>query len=191
MVYYYFITYHQEVFEREEPVDVEIYPQYIPLTPDQVEYHLAHPEAKRYEIEHKDDPIPVPTIDEVRQRKIMYIERYDVSSAVNEFFIDNRALWLDKAMRNSLAYTLQIEKEAGRQTSNLWYEGICIILPIDMAIEMLSKLEIYAKDCYDVTATHKFNVSNLETKEEIEAYDYTVNYPEKLSFITSEYEKGI
>lgn len=57
-MYYYFITNRQEVFEREEAVDVTVYPQYKELTPDQVEYHLAHPEAKRYEIEHKDDPIP-------------------------------------------------------------------------------------------------------------------------------------
>lgn len=63
-MYYYFITTRQEVYEREEAVDVTVYPQYKELTPDQIEYHLAHPEAKRYEIEHKDDPIPpVPPFD--------------------------------------------------------------------------------------------------------------------------------
>ena len=47
---------------------------------------------------------------------------------------------------------------------------------------MLSALELYALECYNVTAAHKAAVSALESVEDIVAYDYTENYPEKLNF---------
>jgi len=47
---------------------------------------------------------------------------------------------------------------------------------------MLSSLEIYALECYNQTATHKAAVEALTTAEEINNYDYTTGYPEKLTF---------
>jgi hypothetical protein len=47
---------------------------------------------------------------------------------------------------------------------------------------MLSALEVYAVDCYNVTTDHIYAIQSLTTIEEIEAYDYTVGYPEKLTF---------
>lgn len=42
------------------------------------------------------------------------------------------------------------------------------------------KAELYALECYNVTASHKANIEQLTTIEEVEAYDYTIGYPEKL-----------
>lgn len=75
-----------------------------------------------------------------------------------------------------------MEKESGRTVSTLWYDNICFTLPISLFKQMLQQLEIYAKDCYNVTAQHKLDIENLETKEEVEEYDITVGYPEKLTF---------
>ena len=47
---------------------------------------------------------------------------------------------------------------------------------------MLSALELYALNCYNVTAKHKVAVENLNNLEEALGYNYTVGYPEKLSF---------
>ena len=47
---------------------------------------------------------------------------------------------------------------------------------------MLDKLEIYALNCFDITSKHKRNVYQISTIEEIENYDYTSGYPEKLTF---------
>ena len=47
---------------------------------------------------------------------------------------------------------------------------------------MLQALEIYALACYNVTEEHKAAVNALTTIEEVDAYDYTTDYPEKLSF---------
>ena len=47
---------------------------------------------------------------------------------------------------------------------------------------MLAALEVYAVDCYNKTTDHIFTVNALETLEEVEAYNYMVDYPEVLTF---------
>jgi hypothetical protein len=47
---------------------------------------------------------------------------------------------------------------------------------------MLSALEVYAVDCYNKTTDHQYAINALGTIEEIEAYDFTIGYPEKLIF---------
>lgn len=186
MKYYYFIKNDQRVFVIDEQVDIKIYPQYKELTSEQIEYYLAHPEAKRWEIEHHNDPVPEPTLDDAKRDKIFEIDEYDISPAVNEFFIGNQSLWLDKATRTGLNFSLIMEEEAGRTESTLWYNNICFTLPISLFKQMLQQLELYAKDCYNVTAQHKVEVENLETREEVIAYDITSGYPEKLTFMLPE-----
>lgn len=40
----------------------------------------------------------------------------------------------------------------------------------------------YARECWNVTESHLAAAASLTTVEEMKAYDYTVGYPEKLSF---------
>ena len=47
---------------------------------------------------------------------------------------------------------------------------------------MLYALEVYASECYDVTARHEANIAELDNIEMVDAYDYTVGYPQKLVF---------
>lgn len=47
---------------------------------------------------------------------------------------------------------------------------------------MLSALELYALECYNVTAAHKANVMALESVGDVVAYDYESGYPDKLNF---------
>ena len=95
-------------------------------------------------------------------------------------------MWLDKATRVGLMNSTTIEKAAGNETTTLWFAiggmETQIVVPCDGAIQMLSQLEMYALDCYNRTAAHKAAVAKLTTKEEVEAYDFTTGYPEKLSF---------
>ena len=49
-------------------------------------------------------------------------------------------------------------------------------------MQMLSALELYALDCYNVTAAHKADIEALTTVEDVVAYDYEIDYPEKLNF---------
>lgn len=122
------------------------------------------------------------SIQEWRDRKINEIHAYDTSASVNSFTLGIAHLWLDKSTRVGLMNSITIEKEAGRTTTTLWFSDVQYTLPIDTAIGMLNALELYALECYNVTAQHLAAVSKLTTVEEINAYDYTVGYPEKLVF---------
>ena len=47
---------------------------------------------------------------------------------------------------------------------------------------MLNSLELYALDCYNVTQLHLAAIKKMYIVSQIEEYDYTVGYPEKLLF---------
>lgn len=124
---------------------------------------------------------PAPTLAQVKVRKLSEIDAYDTSSAVNGFSLNGMEMWLDKSTRVGLMNSIGIEQAAGRETSTLWFGDVSITIECARAIELLSALELYALACYNVTAQHKAEVNALTTIEEVEAYDYTTGYPDKLN----------
>lgn len=110
------------------------------------------------------------------------IMNYDSSDNVNMFFIGELPMWLDKNTRAGLLLRFQAEKASGLNNTTLWYNGMQFPLGVDMAIEMLYAIELYASACYDNTQMHISNISKLTTNKEIEEYDYKVGYPDKLYF---------
>jgi hypothetical protein len=112
--------------------------------------------------------------------KIAEIAAYDTSDKVNGFVLNGMLVWLDKATRVGLMNSTTIAKAAGQQTTTLWLGGIKLVVDCDKAIQLLSALEMYALECFNVTASHKAAVSELTTIEEVEAYDYKAGYPKML-----------
>lgn len=112
--------------------------------------------------------------------KIAEIAAYDTSSSVNGFVLNGLLVWLDKATRVGLMNSTTIAKAAGQQTTTLWLGGIKLVVDCDKAIQLLSALEMYALECFNVTASHKQAVSELTTIEEVEAYNYKSGYPKML-----------
>ena len=108
------------------------------------------------------------------------IEAYDTSSSVNGFILNGERVWLDKATRVGLMNSTQIVKAMGKKTTTLWFGGMQIEVNCDKAIGLLSALEMYALECFNVTAAHKKAVAELNTVEEVLGYDYTKGYPEQL-----------
>lgn len=121
-------------------------------------------------------------LDKAKKDILKKIDEYDKSANVNSFLLNGISVWLNKDTRVGLMNSLTIEKNAGKEESTLWFNNICITINCDAAIQMLSALELYALNCYNVTAKHKVAVENLNNLEEVLGYDYTVGYPEKLSF---------
>lgn len=119
-----------------------------------------------------------PTLDELRARKLAEIDTYDTSEAVNSFTLDGAQVWLDKATRVGLMNSLSCEKAAGRSTTTLWLGTTSLTLGIDLAMQLLAQVELYALECYNVTAAHRAAVAALTTPEAIAAYDHTTGYPE-------------
>lgn len=114
--------------------------------------------------------------------KIADIAEYDNSVAVNEFYCNNIPMWLDKETRSGLLTRFNAEKAAGIESTTLWYGTQSFSLTVDKGIEMMNAIELYASACYDKTSEHKANEAALETIEEVNSYDYTTGYPEKLHF---------
>lgn len=107
---------------------------------------------------------------------------YDSSKEVNQFYINDIPMWLDKVTRAGLMLRFQAEQASGKTETILWHNGMQFPLTLDTAFQMLYALEIYASECYDNTQKHLGIVSNLSTIEEVESYDYTTGYPDKLRF---------
>ena len=124
----------------------------------------------------------VPTLEEIKARKVDEILAYDSSSAVNEFSIGGVPMWLDKATRAGLLLRFEAEGKVGRTETTLWNDGQSYTLPLEQAQQILIALELYASACYDNTQSHIAEVQKMESKEAVEAYDYTTGYPSKLAF---------
>lgn len=117
-----------------------------------------------------------------KEKKLAEIAAYDGSSSVNGFFINGIEVWLDKDTRAGLKLRFEAEIATGKTETTLWYKGMQFPLPLNLAMQMLYAIEVYASACYDNTQSHYAAVKNLYSVEEVNAYDYTVGYPEKLSF---------
>ena len=128
---------------------------------------------------------PTPTPEELLARakanKIAELEAYD-DSEVNSFSVNGKDMWLDHDLRQQLRISLDALSQAGRENVTKWFDGVEYTYPIDVWYYMLGLVEVYASDSLNVTESHKAAINALESIEDVEAYDYTVGYPEKLSF---------
>lgn len=127
---------------------------------------------------------PVPTeaekLEQAKADKLAEITAYDTSSSVNGFMLNGVLVWLDKATRVGLMNSTTIAKAAGQETTTLWLGGVKLVVDCDKTIQLLSALEMYALECFNVTASHKAAVSELKSIGEVEAYDYKAGYPKML-----------
>jgi hypothetical protein len=135
---------------------------------------------------------PEITYDEVLQdtkmSKIIEIEAYDNSDAVNNCYIvyqgNSIPCWLTKSERTDLKQAIIDFKNNGNNNYRLDLReyGICLYFPCDELLAMLAALEVYAIKCYNTTTDHIFGINSMNNIEDIKAYDYTVGYPDKLYF---------
>ena len=119
-------------------------------------------------------------LDQAKMDKIAEITDYDTSDKVNGFKLNGMLVWLDKATRVGLMNSTTIAKAAGQETTTLWLGDVKLVVDCDKAIQLLSALEMYALECFNVTASHKAAVGELKAIEEVEAYDYKAGYPKML-----------
>ena len=120
------------------------------------------------------------TLEKAKKKKLEAILAYDTSSDVNGFMLNGNKVWLDKETRVGLMNSTTIAKSVGQKTTTLWLGSMKLVVDCDKAIQLLSALEMYALECFNVTARHKQAVSELTTIEEVEAYDYKLGYPKML-----------
>ena len=138
---------------------------------------------------------PVPTEEEklntAKQNKLYEIEQYDNSPSVNSFTLNSKERWLKNDLRRSLSYSTNILKEDGEKTVDIWFDTECETMNIDNALYMLKTLEVYAKQTNNVTHQHKAEVMTLTSIWEVESYDITKGYPDKLVFSNEKLSEAV
>lgn len=105
------------------------------------------------------------------------VQGYDSSDKVNCFYLGELPMWFDKATRVGLVNSLNIEKAAGREISELWFDYNKIDINVDLALKLLAALELYAKDCYGVTASHIATIESAQTVDELRNFNIGADYP--------------
>lgn len=118
------------------------------------------------------------TLEVAKNLKIANLCEFDASDNVNSFTIDGISMWLSPSRRSNLKNAVEALKAQGIETITF----IGKTISVDNALAMLSAIESYAAISTMVTDNHKIAINALETKEAVAAYDFTIGYPEKLSF---------
>lgn len=113
-----------------------------------------------------------------KAERLAEIDAYDTSDNVNSFKLNGTPMWLSRDMRLTLRNRLNSENAVGKNDTTIWYEGRNIEMQIDAALQLLTALEVYASNCYDVTAHHQVSIMSLGSIAEVGAFDITAGYPE-------------
>lgn len=123
-------------------------------------------------------PTPEELLERARQDKLYQLMEYDSSPAVNSFNLFGEDMWIAPDERSNYMLTLEGAKRLG--ISEITFLGHNV--PVDDALHMLDAINVYAMQCVGVTDAHRKAINELTTIEDIEAYDFTIGYPEKLVF---------
>ena len=121
-------------------------------------------------------------------RKLRDLEKYDNSYEVNDCIIMYQGqelhYWASKDERNDLKNAVRDCISIGRTEYRLDLrdKGISILLNCELLLRMMAALEVYAIDCFNKTTDHEYAIKALQTVEDVEAYDFTTGYPQKLRF---------
>ena len=131
-----------------------------------------------------DEEPPVEThtdIDMAKAAKIAEIAAYSDSDAVNSLTFHGIKTWLTRTVRDGYDTSITAAKNLGEANVTFMVGDNEMQLPVEQARRVLDLVQRYADACYIVTERHKIAVRTLQTVEEVESYDYTRGYPEKLA----------
>lgn len=195
--------------ECEEPIDAEYWEgqigstiedfwdgKWVLLSEEQAQFHQENPDATINQVwDMSTAQIEVErTLQIAKSEMIETIDRYDSGSQVNCFYVvktintengDQKITipaWLTPAERSNYRSSIDAAELLGVETLQLYIGNELITLSTQQAKTILAQIQLYADQCYIVTRQHKAAVEAFETIESVDSYDYTMNYPQKLSF---------
>lgn len=114
--------------------------------------------------------------------KITQIENYDASSNVEQFTINGIPMWLGHELRQQIRTSVDAYEALGYTDVTKVFNGIEFSFSINAWRQMLNALEVYAAEALNTTERHKNAVNLMDNIQDVIDYDYTTNYPLKLSF---------
>ena len=122
----------------------------------------------------------------ITQDRLAALEAYDASDAVNGFDVtiggQTMSFWIDRETRADYKSSIEAAELLGRTEVKPVFGGQEVTLDIQMAKMALAQVQIYANQCFGVTQQHKAAIEALLTVQDVEDYDFTADYPPRLSF---------
>ena len=127
------------------------------------------------------EPTEEQLISQAKDEKLDQIDEYDQSSNVNLFYLAGQPMWLDAQTRQTLRISIESYQAMGIDNVTKWFGGQQFTFPIQAWLTMLNALEVYAAEALNVTEAHKAAVQAMTNLEDIQNFDITTGYPEKLN----------
>lgn len=128
------------------------------------------------------EPTDAEKLARAKAEKIIQIDNYDASSAVEEFVINGSPMWLGHELRQQIRTSADAYEAMGYENMTKVFNGVEFTFPIIAWRQMLNALEVYAAEALNTTERHKNAVEALNDIQDVIDYDYTTGYPIKLSF---------
>lgn len=195
----YFITYDDEIdneyWEGQIGSTLEDFNsgKWVLLSNDQAIFHKEHPTATIKEVWNMElytPPIIDPQEESIENQlsnaklyKEQAIKIYDKSQSINDFTINNTIhYWFTPEERANYRNSIDAAKLLNKETINLFVGNIPITLSTQLAEIMLAQIQLYADDCWLITKNHILAINQLNNVEDVNNYNYTIGYPQKLNF---------
>lgn len=117
-----------------------------------------------------------------KSRKQNDITEYDNSANVNSFIIGGEPMWLNFDQRSRLKASLEAIEAAGGDEMTKTFAGKEYTFTTSQWRSMINVVENYAGVCSNITEQHRDSVNAFDDIDNVEAYDYTIGYPQKINF---------
>lgn len=144
---------------------------------EEIEYVNLLAEAREAPEDEEGNVPEIPLRLAVLNKKLELLVR-DSSDEVNGFTIGGQTLWINKYDRANLRNAIEALEDVAEETVK--FKGVTI--PVSSAKAMLAMIEVYAAKCAEKTADHAAAIEELGSIADVNRYDITVGYPEKLEF---------
>lgn len=119
-------------------------------------------------------------LEQARAERLAALDEYDSSDSVNSFTLNGNPMWLDYATRQQLRTSIEAYQAQGIENVTKWFGGMQFTFPTATWLQMLNALEVYASEALNVTEAHRAAINALTSIEEIDEYDFTTGYPQKI-----------
>ena len=160
--------------------------KWVLLSQDRINFHESNPDAcikEVFEMKLNERDEHVRDINDAKSEKIRDIDIYDNSESVNSFTINNEiTAWFTPSERVNYKNSIESAKLLEVKELSLFINGTLMTIPTEVAERLLATIQLYADTCYITTQQHKNIVEAMTEIEDVDNYDYTVGYPERLNF---------
>lgn len=124
-----------------------------------------------------------PTIREKLEAVKSAVTMHANSDAVKHFTLGTTQSWLDSEQRASIKDAIEASAKAGHKTYTLWLNSQPHEMLCDRALDLISTIEYYSSQCYNMTAQYHLDIeqcgADIESACEI---DFTQGYPSPPDF---------